>query len=237
MPSTNLSANQRKRPSWGSFTAFLMAAIGSSIGLGNIWKFPYELGVHGGGTFLLVYIPCVLLVAFPLVMAELMIGRMGRGSPVQAIRRITQKQNLSSLWTVIGWLGVLTSFLVFSYYSVVGSWILFYIMQSLFGAFVNMPAEIVQNSYGALLQNTEQLLLWHGVFVLMVVVVLTRDVRRGLERATRLLMPAFVGFLLWLCFYASTVGDFQKAYDFIFTYDLSLINKELIVSALSQALF
>ena len=237
MPSTNLSANQRKRPSWGSFTAFLMAAIGSSIGLGNIWKFPYELGVHGGGTFLLVYILCVLLVALPLVMAELMIGRMGRGSPVQAIRRITQKQNLSSLWTVIGWLGVLTSFLVFSYYSVVGSWILFYIMQSLFGAFVNMPAEIVQNSYGALLQNTEQLLLWHGVFVLMVVVVLTRDVRRGLERATRLLMPAFVGFLLWLCFYASTVGDFQKAYDFIFTYDLSLINKELIVSALSQALF
>ena len=237
MPSTNLQANNRKRPSWGSFTAFLMAAIGSSIGLGNIWKFPYELGVHGGGTFLLVYIPCVILIALPLVMAELMIGRMGRGSPVQAIQRITQEQRLSSLWTIIGWLGVLTSFLVFSYYSVVGSWILFYIMQSLFGAFVDMPAEIVQNSYGALLQNTEQLLLWHGVFVLMVVVVLTRDVRRGLERAVRLLMPAFIGFLLWLCFYASTVGDFQKAYDFIFTYDLSLINKELVVSALSQALF
>ena len=237
MPSTNLQANHRKRPSWGSFTGFLMVAIGSSIGLGNIWKFPYELGVHGGGTFLLVYIPCVLLVALPLVMAELMIGRMGRGSPVQAIKRITEKQRLSSLWTVIGWLGVLTSFLVFSYYSVVGSWILFYIMQSLFGAFVDMPAEIVQNSYGALLQNTEQLLLWHGVFVLMVVVVLTRDVRRGLERAVRLLMPAFIGFLIWLCFYAATVGDFHKAYDFIFTYDVSLINKELIVSALSQALF
>ncbi len=214
-----------------------MAAIGSSIGLGNIWKFPYELGEHGGGTFLLVYIPCVILVAFPLVLAELMIGRMGRGSPVQAIERITQKQNLSNLWTVIGWLGVLTSFLIFSYYSVVGSWILFYIMQSLFGAFVDMPAEIVQNSYGALLQNTEQLLLWHGVFVLMVVVVLTRDVRRGLERAVRLLMPAFIGFLIWLCFYSSEVGDFEKAYDFIFSYDLSLINVELVVSALSQALF
>ena len=122
---TNLSAKQRKRPAWGSFTAFLMAAIGSSIGLGNIWKFPYELGEHGGGTFLLVYILCVLLVAFPLVMAELMIGRMGRGSPVQAIQRIAEKQHLSSLWAAIGWLGVLTSFLVFSYYSVVGSWILF----------------------------------------------------------------------------------------------------------------
>ena len=209
-----------------------MAAIGSSIGLGNIWKFPYELGLHGGGTFLLVYIPCVILVAFPLIMAELMIGRMGRGSPVQAIQRITNKQKLSSLWTVIGWLGVLTSFLVFSYYSLVGSWILFYIMQSLFGAFVDMPAEIVKNSYGVLLQNTEQLLIWHTVFVLMVVVVLTRDVRRGLERAIRLLMPAFVGFLIWLLFYTSKVGDFGKAYDFIFSYDLSLINAELIICLL-----
>ena len=237
MTNKNIQTNNRKRPAWGSFTAFLMAAIGSSIGLGNIWKFPYELGIHGGGTFLLVYIPCVLLVAFPLVLAELMIGRMGRGSPVQAIKNITEKQSLSGLWTVIGWFGVLISFLVFSYYSVVGSWILFYIMQSLFGAFVDVPSEIVQNSYGALLQNTEQLLLWHAVFVLLVVVVLTRDVRRGIERAVFFLMPAFIGFLIWLCFYASEVGDFEKAYDFIFTYDLSLINSELIVSALAQALF
>jgi len=214
-----------------------MAAIGASIGLGNIWKFPYELGVHGGGTFLLVYIPCVLLVAFPLVMAELMIGRMGRGSPVHAISRIVRKQRLSTMWTAIGWLGILTSFLVFSYYSVVGSWILFYVMQSFLGAFVDVPAEIVQNSYGALLNNTEQMLILHSVFVLMVVVVLTRDVRRGLERAIRLLMPAFIGILIWLFLYTSKVGDFEKAYQFIFTYDLSLIDIELVVSALAQSLF
>lgn len=170
-------------------------------------------------------------------MAELMIGRMGRGSPVHAIARIARAQRLSGLWKIIGWLGVLTSFLVFSYYSVVGSWILFYIMQSLSGAFVDVPAEIVQNSYGALLQNTDQMLIWHSVFVLMVVVVLTRDVQRGLERAVRFLMPAFLGVLVWLCFYASKVGDFDQAYQFIFSYDLSLIDAELIVSALSQALF
>jgi len=235
--STKLQTKTRNRPAWGSFTAFLLAAIGSSIGLGNIWKFPYELGVHGGGTFLLVYIPCVLLVAFPLVMAELMIGRMGKANPVHAITRISEEQRLSSLWKIIGWLGVLTSFLVFSYYSVVGSWILFYIMESFSGAFVDVPAEIVQNSYGALLQNTEQMLILHSAFVLMVVVVLTRDVRRGLERAIRLLMPAFLGILIWLCFYTSQVGDFQKAYEFIFTYDVSLISAELIVSALAQSLF
>ena len=214
-----------------------MAAIGSSIGLGNIWKFPYELGLHGGGTFLLVYIPCVLLVAFPLVMAELMIGRMGRGSPVHAITKITKEQRLPELWKVIGWLGVLASFMIFSYYSVVGSWILFYVMESLTGAFVDVPAEIVQNSYGALLNNTEQMLILHSVFVLLVVVVLTRDVRRGLERAVLLLMPAFLGILIWLLLYTSRVGDFEQAYQFIFTYDLSLIDEELIVSAVTQALF
>ena len=227
----------KKRPSWGSYPAFLMAAVGASIGLGNVWKFPYELGLHGGGTFLLVYIPCVLLVAFPLVMAELMIGRMGRGSPVHAIARIAREQRLSSTWKVIGWLGILTSFLIFSYYSVVGSWILFYIMQSFSGAFVDVPAEIVQNSYGALLNNTEQMLVLHSVFVLMVVVVLTRDVRRGLERAVRLLMPAFLGILVWLFLYTSKAGNFERAYQFIFTYDLSLINVELVISALAQSLF
>jgi len=231
------NTTKSRRDVWGSYTAFLIAAIGSSVGLGNIWKFPYEMGLHGGGTFLLVYVPCVLLVAFPLIMAELMIGRMGRGSPVHAIVNITQKQRLSSFWVVIGWLGVLTSFLVFSYYSTVGGWILFYVMESVSGAFVDVPAEIVQNTYGALLNNTEQMLILHTVFVLMVVVVLTRDVRRGLERAIRLLMPAFLGILLWLCFYASQVGDFEKAYDFMFSYDVSLINAELVISALAQALF
>ena len=225
------------RPKWGSYGAFILAAIGSSVGLGNIWKFPYELGAHGGGTFLLVYVPCVLLVAFPLIMAELMIGRMGQSNPVQGIRKIVARERLSGLWQSIGWLGMLTSFLIFSYYSVVASWILFYIMKSLSGAFVNMPAEIVQHSFGALLRNTDQLLIWHTVFVLMVVVVLSKDVRHGLERAVRLLMPLFLTFLVGLCIYASKVGDFDRALEFIFTYDVNAINAEMIVSALTQALF
>jgi len=207
------------------------------VGLGNIWKFPYELGVHGGGTFLLIYIPCVLLIAFPLIMAELMIGRMGQSNPVRAIQKIASQERLSTLWQAIGWLGIITSFLIFSYYSVVASWILFYIMQSLSGAFVDMPAEIVQNSFGALLRNSDQLLIWHTVFVLMVVVVLSQEVRKGVERAVRLLMPLFLGFLIWLCIHASRVGDFDRAYEFIFSYDLTLINVELVVSALTQALF
>ena len=176
----------------------MLAAIGSSIGLGNIWKFPYEMGQHGGGTFLLVYIPCVLLVAFPLMMAEFMLGRSGRSNPVHSLISIARNQNKSKKWQIIGWLGIITSFLIFSYYSVVASWILFYIMKSLTGSFVDVPAEVVQNSFGALLQNSDQMLIWHSVFVLMVVTILARDVRRGLERAVRWLMPCFIGLLIWM---------------------------------------
>lgn len=226
-----------KRPSWGSYWVFLLAAVGSSVGLGNLWKFPYELGAHGGGTFLLVYIPCVLLVAFPLIMAELMIGRMGQSNPVHSLKNIAREERLSTLWQAIGWLGIITSFLIFSYYSVVASWILFYIMKSISGAFVDMPAEIVQNSFGSLLRNTDQLLIWHTVFVLMIVLVLSQEVKKGVERAVRVLMPLFLGFVLWLCVYAGQVGDFERAYEFMSTFDLNAIDAELIVSALTQALF
>lgn len=170
-------------------------------------------------------------------MAELMIGRMGQSNPVYSIKNIAHEERLSTLWQAIGWLGIITSFLIFSYYSVVASWILFYIMKSLSGAFVDMPAEIVQNSFGALLRNTDQLLIWHTVFVLMIVLVLSQQVKKGVERAVRVLMPVFLGFVLWLCVYAGQVGDFERAYQFMSTFDLAAIDAELIVSALTQALF
>ena len=238
MVTTSLDKNTgRSRTTWTSYLAFLLAVVGSAIGLGNIWKFPYEMGLHGGGTFLLVYIPCVVLVGLPLIMSELMIGRYGRSNPVHGLKYIASQERLSSLWQIMGWFGVIAGFLVFTYYSVVASWILFYIMQSATGSFVDVPAEIVQHSFGALLRDTDQLLIWHTVFVLLVVLVLARDLRVGLERALLILMPCFVALVAWLCVFASQVGDFAAAMDFVFSFDLNAINAELIVSALTQALF
>ncbi|NND01075.1 MAG: sodium-dependent transporter, partial [Gammaproteobacteria bacterium] len=211
--------------------------MGSSIGLGNIWKFPYEMGLHGGGTFLFVYIPCVWLVALPVMMSEIMVGRYGRSNPVHGLQHIAKQERLSSLWRIMGWLGILTGFLVFSYYSVVASWILFYIMQSATSAFVDVPAEIVQHSFGALLRDTDQLLIWHTIFVLMVVLVLARDLRIGLERALLVLMPCFLALVVWLFLFASQVGDYRQALEFVFTFNPQAIDAELIVSALTQALF
>ena len=228
---------QPTRPRWTSYNAFILAAVGASVGLGNVWKFPYEVGLHNGGTFVWVYIVCVFLIAFPLMLAELVVGRLGAGNPVQAISAVSHSRRRSRNWGVIAWLGVISSFLIFSYYSVVASWVLFYIMQATSGMFVNAPAEIVKSSFGALLSNTDQMLIWHSVYVLMVVLVVSRDVRTGLERALRVLMPAFIALLAWLCYYTSIVGEFDYALRYIFTFNWSLVTAELIVSALTQALF
>ena len=228
---------RQAKTTWTSYWTFLIAIISSSIGLGNIWKFPYEMGSHGGGTFLIVYLPCLLLVALPVMMSEIMIGRYGRSDPVHGAAHIARQERISSLWQIMGWLAMLGGFLVFTYYSVVGGWILYYIMHSASGSFVDVPAEIVQSSFSALLQDTDQLIIWHTVFVLMVVAVLARGLRAGLERALYLLMPCFAALVIWLCLYASQVGDFNRALEFVFTYDLQEIDAELIVSALTQALF
>jgi len=166
-----------------------------------------------------------------------MLGRQGRGSTIQSLKVIAQAERASGLWQAIAWLGILTSFLIFSYYSVVAGWILFYIMKSISGAFANVPAEIVQHSFGALLSNSDQLLIWHTVFVLMVVSVLAMSVRGGVERAIKWLMPLLVIALLALCVYTSQFGDYERAIKFLTSVDLNLIDAELLVSALTQALF
>ena len=231
-----LISGSTKRPSWGSYYAFLMAAIGASIGLGNVWKFPYELGIHGG-TFLYVYLFCVVLLAFPLMVSELMLGRLGQAGPVKGAVNIAKQERLSSMWQVIGWLGVLGSFLIFSYYSAVASWVLFYAMKSMSGAFTAVPAEIVQHQFGALLRNTDQMILWHTVFILMVVLVLAQEVRSGLEKAVRWLMPAFGLLLIVVALYSRKLGDYDAALDFMFHFDWQALTPELLLTALTQSLF
>ena len=237
MVQSKLNASSTGKVGLTSYGAFIAAAVGASIGLGNIWKFPYESGLHGGGMFLAVYLFAVLLVAFPLIMAESMLGRLGRGNPVQSMRDLCAANGLTPLWQMIAWLGLITSVLVFSFYSVVAGWTLYYILYSVSGAFVDMPAEFVKNSFGALLSNQPQLILWHSVFVLSVVIVLAFDIRQRLERLMRWLMPIFLtmlGLLIWM---VKDIADLTLAYRFMFTIDWQYFNAELVVAAISQALF
>lgn len=233
MAINSASTNQ---PIWGTYYSFLIAAIGSSIGLGNVWKFPYELG-HHGGTFLYVYLVCVLVIAFPLMVSELMLGRLGRSNPVRGVVIVAKRERLSSVWQIIGWLGVVSSFLIFSYYSAVASWVMFYAMKSVSGAFTAVPAEIVRYQFAALLRNTDQMLMWHSVFILLVVFVLAQEVRSGLEKAVRWLIPVFGILLFIVAMYSRKLGDYDAAFEFMFDFDWHAITAELLLSALTQSLF
>ena len=118
---------------WSSRWLFILAAAGSAVGLGNIWKFPYITGENGGGAFVLIYLVCVALIGLPIMISEVMMGRAGRSSPVHTMRKLIEQSNSSSKWVFIGWLGVLAGFFILSYYTVVAGWALNYIWETASG--------------------------------------------------------------------------------------------------------
>lgn len=226
-----------KRVTWSSRSSFLIAAVGASLGLGNAWKFSYEMGENGGAVFFYCYLLCLFLVAFPLMLAEMIIGRYARRNPITGIAKVAVKEYASTMWRGIGVLAVLTGLVVFSYYSVVASWILFYTMKSVRGGFVDLPAEFIRNQFDALLLNTDQLLIWHTAFVLMVVLILTRGLLRGIELALWLLMPCFLIMLIWLAMKTIRVGEIDQAMQFMLHADWQQLNMRVFINAFSQALF
>lgn len=134
---------------WSSRWAFILAAAGSAIGLGNIWKFPYLAGEYGGGAFVLVYLLAVAVVGLPVMIAEIMLGRRGRQSPINTMRTLAKEEGRSPHWQWIGWLGVLAGFLILSYYSVIGGWTLAYVARTAAGLFAGATTETVNAVRGA----------------------------------------------------------------------------------------
>lgn len=177
------------RSTWTNRWAFILVTIGSAVGLGNIWKFPYMAGSQGGSAFVLVYLVCVLLIGLPLLMAEIMIGRRGRGNPVSAMLQVAGETRSSSWWGLVGWVGVLGALLILSFYSVVAGWILDYLVKALTGFRVE-TAEAAGASFKALLGDPGQMMVWHSLFLAMTVGVVARGVIAGIEKANRVMMPA-----------------------------------------------
>lgn len=171
------------------------------------------------------------------MLAELMIGRAGKGHAVQIPTQIARKNGFSSLWGIIGGLGLFTSILMFSFYSVVASWILFYLMKSLSGGFIGIPAEIVQNEFGGLLANTEQMVIWHLVYVVIVIAVLASGLEKAAKAISRVLTIALLGLFSVIVVYVYQIGDFNSARIFLTHIDWSYFNLQLFVSALTQVFF
>jgi NSS family neurotransmitter:Na+ symporter len=208
---------------WSSRLAFVLAATGSAVGLGNIWRFPYVTGENGGGAFVLFYLVCVLAIGVPIMMAEIMLGRRGRQSPLNTMRTLAQEEGRNAAWQYLGWLGMAAGFMILSYYSVVAGWTLAYVFRTASGAFTRVTAEGSSAIFSDLVADPERLLAWHTIFMVMTIVVVSRGVKSGLEKAVRYLMPALFILLLVMVGYAMNAGAFEKAQAFLFQPDWSAL--------------
>ncbi len=208
---------------WSNRLMFILAATGSAVGLGNIWKFPYITGENGGGAFVAIYLVCIAIVGVPIMMAEIMLGRRGRQSPINTMRSLATRENAGKYWVLLGWGGVLAGFLILSYYSVIAGWALSYVVRTAAGIFDGATADGVQSIFNGLVGDPERLLAWHTLFMVMCMVVVARGVQHGLEKAVRILMPALFILLLVLLGYAYNTGAFQQGLDFLFTPDFTKV--------------
>jgi NSS family neurotransmitter:Na+ symporter len=223
---------------WGSRWAFILAATGSAVGLGNIWKFPYITGENGGGAFVLVYLLCIALIGLPLMMAEILIGRRGRQNPINSLDSLAEEEGRPRAWRFLGWCGVLAGFLILSYYSVIAGQAMAYVPRTFFGVFEGVTPDGAHSIHAALVGDPERLLAWHTLFMIITMVVVTRGVQHGLEKSVRFMMPALFAILLMLVGYAANTGEyFDQGIHFLFDADFSKLTHESILIAMGHAFF
>lgn len=224
-------------PAWRSRWTFILAATGSAVGLGNIWKFPYIAGENGGGAFVLVYLACILLLGIPVMVAEVMLGRQGRKSPINSMAQITRGAGLNGFWNGIGWLGVAAGLLILSYYSVIAGWALAYIPEMAAGTLQGATAEVTRQHFGELLRNRNDLIFWQSIFMLMTVGVVVVGVTRGLGVAVRVLMPLLFVLLLILLVFGYRHGDFAQGLRFLFSFNYEALSLRGVLEALGHSFF
>jgi neurotransmitter:Na+ symporter, NSS family len=217
--------------------AFILAASGSAIGLGNIWKFPYLAGEYGGGAFVAVYLLCVAGVGVPIMIAETMLGRRGRQSPINTMASLAAEAKASPHWRYAGWLGVVASFLILSYYSVIAGWAMAYMFKINSALFEHIDAENATRLFKDFKGSWEFQLIWHSLFMAATVAIVSRGISGGLERASRYLMPALLAMLVILDLYAMQSGGFGKGVAFLFDPDFSKLSRDGVLAAMGQAFF
>ncbi len=215
-----------------------MATIGCAVGLGNIWRFPYSAGVNGGGAFVLVYIGAVILLALPVLMAELLIGRRGGASPPGAIEAVAVESGRSASWRWMGIiLGGVGAVMALSFYGVVGGWTLAYVFKMGTGQLQGVDAAQAKQIFDLLNATPESLYLWFTIFMGVTIYISTKGLHAGIERAVKFMMPALFVMLLVMVVYAMVVGDAAAALSFLFRPDFDKLNTTVILGAFGQAFF
>jgi NSS family neurotransmitter:Na+ symporter len=222
---------------WSSRFAYILAATGSAVGLGNIWKFPYITGENGGGAFVLVYLGCVIVIGIPIMMAETLMGRRGRQSPINTLTTLSAEAGANKNWHLLGWMGVIAGILILSYYSVIAGWAIAYVFKAVFGGF-SSDSVVIKQVFDDLIASPKQLVFWHTIFMIATMSVVMRGVRGGLEKAVQFLMPALLVILIVLVAYAMSTGEsYFKGLHFLFSPDFSEIDSDAVLTAMGHAFF
>jgi len=224
----------KKREHWASSFGFIMAALGSAIGLGTLWQFPYMLGEYGGGYFFITYILCTFFIGIPAFIAELVIGRASNKGAVVAFHTLEKKK---TSWAVAGWFGVVVSFLILSYYCVVAGWGVSYFFMSLSNSFQGLDPEQIRLKFDVLYRSAQMNLFWQIIFLLMTAFIVHQGVRKGIEHFSKILMPALLILLVSLLIYSMFLEGFMEAMDFIFRPKAGVMKPSTILSALGLAFF
>lgn len=222
---------------WSSRLAFILATVGSAVGIGSIWKFPYEVGSNGGGIFVLFYLLGLLLIVLPLLLIEMALGRRGGSDAAESLRRIATQSRASPAWSLIGVLGVITSVLILSFYSVIGGWIVAYLVDLPVNGLPGSDVAEVRARFDALLGSAPRMALFHAIFMAICAAIVALGVIGGIETACRFLMPLLIALLVALSIYSAIVGDFGAAIHFLFYPDWSKATARAALEALGLGFF
>jgi NSS family neurotransmitter:Na+ symporter len=225
----------QSREQWGSRLGFILAASGSAVGLGNIWKYPHMAGENGGGAFTIVYLICILIVGLPIVIAEFVLGRKTQLSPVGAFEKISPKSN----WKWVGMLGVASAFVILSFYGVVGGWTLKYTLISLTGGFTKLAGnpDMSGSLFNSFITGSLAPVIWQIIFMAFTIFVIVQGVKGGIEKWTKIMMPAILVILIVLMIRGLTLPNGMQALEFLFKPKFEDLTASSIVLALGHSFF
>jgi NSS family neurotransmitter:Na+ symporter len=222
------------RPHWSNRLGFILAATGSAIGLGNIWKFPYIAGTNGGGAFVLIYLACILIVGIPILLAEMHIGRESQSNAVKAFQ-VLHKPN--SAFRYIGFAGVFCAFVILSFYSVVGGWVLDFELRSIMNEFGSSSPEEIKGFLGSLFANPWRMVIGHTIFMVLTISIVLCGVAKGIEKWNKILMPVLLLILAALLVRSFFLDGFGQAFSFLFSPNFSNLTWEGILEAVGHSFF
>ncbi|MBK5261700.1 MAG: sodium-dependent transporter [Peptostreptococcaceae bacterium] len=222
------------RESWGSRFGFVMATAGFAIGLGNIWRFPYLTGMNGGGAFLLVYVIICAVICVPLFMAEVSLGRKTQLNPISGMRKLTKK---GSPWVLVGWFGSFAALLIMSYYLMIIGWIFAYLPKVALGIFKGASTTEISTAYSSLISNPTIVLLYMVPPAVILGLIVTKGVKEGVEKASKIMMPVLFVMLVLLAIRSITLPGAIEGLKWYLIPDFSKINGTTILAALGQAFF